>query len=336
MSSGPASGTSPTAPVRAPASGRLWRFARNYGLLIAFAAAILLFSSLKPQYFPTFQNAGSIMTGGAPLVLMALAIMLPLIVNQFDLTPGFMGMLAALLVIGLQSFNHWSPWPAIVLALVVCGMIGLLSGLLVARAGLSSLIVTLAVGAAIYGVGQIYSAGQRIFQNIGTDFTMLGQGHFLGFPLPFVYAFLVASVLWYILEFRPLGRSLYAIGSNSEGARLIGIPIARLTVLMFVGSALLAGLAGTVQASSVGSAGPTGIQDLLLPAFTAAFLGATSIRPGQYNVWGTVIAVYLVGASTTGMFMLGAPASISQLFNGSILLIAVVLAKVSARRVAEA
>jgi ribose transport system permease protein len=82
----------------------------------------------------------------------------------------------------------------------------------------------------------------------------------------------------------------------------------------------------------VGSANPTGISSLLLPAFTAAFLGATSIRPGQYNVWGTVLAVYLVASATTGMIMLGAPASVSDIFNGAILLVAVGLAKITARR----
>ena len=77
----------------------------------------------------------------------------------------------------------------------------------------------------------------------------------------------------------------------------------------------MAGLAGVVQSARVGSANPSILQTLLLPAFTAAFLGATSIRPGQYNIWGTVLAVYLVGLGTTGLFMPGAFSDTEPVFD---------------------
>jgi ribose transport system permease protein len=320
--------------VLATAIGYGWRQLYNYGLLFALVLVAVVFSVLRPEAFPTTRNLGSILTGSAPLTLIALAVMLPLIVNQFDLTPGYMATLAGLLAVGLQAHQNFPVWLAALGTVVICCLVGLLNGVLVAVAKLNSLIVTLAVGSALFGTAELYSGGATIYLDAATGFTKLGQTRLFGIvPLPFVYAAAVAIIIWYILEYRPVGRFLYAIGGSDEGARLIGIRVDRLTVMIFVGSGFLASLGGVVQASRVGSANPTGVQALLLPAFTAAFLGTTSIRPGAYNVWGTVLAVYLVGTTTTGMFMLGAPSYWADIFNGVILLFAIGLAKISARRI---
>jgi ribose transport system permease protein len=320
-----------TSPVRKRSA--VWHYLNKYSLVVALLAVVILFSVLRPASFPTMQNAGSILTGSAPLVLMSLGLVLPLIVNGFDLSAGFMATLAALLAVGFIVNNDWPWYIAVTVPLVVAVLIGLIIGTVIAYGGLSSLIVTLAAGSILFGAAQVYSNNTTIFLRGADVFLTLGQRRLFGvIPLPFVYVAVVAVVVWYVLEYREIGRRLYAIGGNVEGARLVGIPVKRLTVFVFMCSAFLAALGGVVQATRVGSANPTGVSGLLLPAFTAAFLGATSIRPGQYNVWGTVLAVYLVASATTGMIMLGAPASVSDIFNGAILLIAVGLARISARR----
>ena len=313
-----------------------WSCLNQYSLVVALLVVIGLFSYLRPRSFATTVNAGSILTGSAPLALIALGLMLPLVVNQFDLSAGFMATFAGLLVVGLIVNSGWPWYWAAILALVICTAIGLISGVVIAYGGLGSLIVTLAAGSILFGSGQLYANNTTIFMRNRGLFQELGQTRLWGFVgLPFVYMAAIAITVWYVLEYRPLGRRLYAIGGSEEGARLVGIPVKRMTVLVFVASAFLAALGGVVQATRVGSANPTGVSALLLPAFTAAFLGATSIRPGHYNVWGTVIAVYLVAAATTGMIMLGAPASVSDIFNGSILVAAVGLAMISSKRSAE-
>jgi ribose transport system permease protein len=320
----------------APAAlGRAWAVVYNYGLLLALIALAAVFSVLLPDTFPTIGNAGSILTGSAALAMIAIGVTLPLIVQQFDLSAGFMATFASLIVVGLLSFNHAPVWLAICVALAVSGIVGLVSGLLVAYAKLSSLVVTLAVGSLLFGASEIYSGGATIYQSVPKAFLAIGQSRVAGIPLPFVYVIIVALIAWYVLEYRPVGRYMYAIGGGEEGARLVGIKVDRLVVSVFVASALMAGLGGVVQSSRVGSANPSILQTLLLPAFTAAFLGATSIRPGQYNIWGTVLAVYLVGLGTTGLFMLGASSYTEPVFDGAVLLIAIVLAKLSARRLAR-
>jgi ribose transport system permease protein len=243
-----------------------------------------------------------------------------------------MATMASILSIGFQSFYHFSPWRAIVTAIAICMLVGLVNGILVAYTKLSSIIVTLATGSCLLGAADLYSNGQVLFRNIPSSFTAIGQSQLVGIPLPIIYAGIVATVIWYVLDFRPIGRRLYAIGANEEAAQLIGIKVRRLVLGAFVTSATLASLGGVLVAVQVGSAAPNTLDYLLLPAFTAVFLGATSIRPGHYNVWGTVVAVYLLGSVTTGMFMLGAPAFWAPIINGIILGLAIGLAKFSSRR----
>ena len=138
--------------------GRAWSILYNYGLLVALIVLAAVFSLLRPDTFPTLANAGSILTGSAALAMIAIGVTLPLIVQQFDLSAGFMATFASLLVVGLLSFNHAPVWLAILVALVVSALVGLASGLLVAYAKLNSLVVTLAAGSLLFGASEIYSA----------------------------------------------------------------------------------------------------------------------------------------------------------------------------------
>jgi ribose transport system permease protein len=103
--------------------------------------------------------------------------------------------------------------------------------------------------------------------------------------------------------------------------------VKNVTLLAFAGAGFLAGIAGIVQAGILGSGNPTVGSPFLLPAYAAAFLGATAVQPGVFNVWGTVIAVITVQVGTTGLVLMGAPFWIEPVFQGSALLIAVIAAR---------
>src|SRR5579862_6558452 len=127
----------PTGPVPDPKGrgSQFWHLVRKHTLLIGMIAAIAFFSALRPTIFPTTGNATSILATNAPTVLISVGAMIPFVVNQFDLTPAYTATLAALLVAGFQSFDHW-PFPlAIFVTLVICLAIGTINGLLVAYAG---------------------------------------------------------------------------------------------------------------------------------------------------------------------------------------------------------
>jgi ribose transport system permease protein len=219
---------------------------------------------------------------------------------------------------------------------VLCGVvIGLINGLLVARAGLNAFITTLATGIVVQGFAQLYTGGTSLFGRIPEGFLLLGRGKVLGVPMPLIYVLGVATVMWAALRYTDWGRRCYAIGGNAKAAKLIGIPVERITIQMYIIAGALAALAGVLSTSILGSANPNIGLNYLLPAFAAVFLGAATAGPGRFNAWGTVVAVYVLAAGISGLQQLGAAFYVEQFFNGGALLLAVGLARWMAVRASK-
>jgi ribose transport system permease protein len=135
-----------------------------------------------------------------------------------------------------------------------------------------------------------------------------------------IYVLVVAVVMWFLLEHTAIGRRLYATGFNPEAARLAGVRVDRLRFMSLVVSGMLAGATGLVLASSIASGSPTAGTSYLLPAFAAAFLGATQLKHGRFNAGGTLIAVLLLGTGTTGLALANAPQWSASMFVGVVLI----------------
>jgi ribose transport system permease protein len=170
------------------------------------------------------------------------------------------------------------------------------------------------------------TGGGQIANGVSATFTGIGQNQVWGLPLPVFYMVALAIVLWWLLEYTPIGRYLYGIGGNPQAARLAGIRVGRVTTGAFLLSGLVAAFSGVVLAAQLGSASPDVGGPFLLPAFSAVFLGATQVFPGRVNVPGTLIAIFLLATGVKGLQLAGAPSYINDLFNGAALIIAVALA----------
>ena len=144
---------------------------------------------------------------------------------------------------------------------------------------------------------------------------------------PAIVGFVLAIALWYLYEHTPVGRHLFFVGEGREVARLVGLPVARLRFGAFVGSALMAGVAGILLAGELGGLSPSVGPTFLLPAYAAAFLGATTIKPGRFNAFGTLVALYLLVVGVTGLELLGVESWVEQVFNGVALAVAVSFAR---------
>ena len=140
-------------------------------------------------------------------------------------------------------------------------------------------------------------------------------------------AFVLVIALWYVYEHTPLGRALFFVGEGREAARLVGLRVDRLRFGAFVASGVISAGAGIVTAGQLGAADPSVGPSFLLPAYAAAFLGATTIKPGRFNAWGTVVALYLLVTGVTGLELLGSSSWVQEMFNGVALLIAVTFAR---------
>lgn len=323
-------------PERGRGTGKVADLLNRYGLVLVFGVVIVFFSLMRSETYPTLTNFQTITSTQAVVALLALAAMMPLIVGQFDVSIGFQLGLSQTLTAGLIINDGWSVGLAVLVAVAACCVVGLINGLLVTRLQLPSFIATLGVGTVVLGLTQLYGNDETITGILPTWFTDLGRNNVADIPLPFIYVVVVAAVLWIAFEFTAWGRECLATGGNPKAALLAGIRTDRLTLQCFVAAGLLSGLAGVLSVMILGASAPTVGLGELLPAFAAAFLGATAIRPGRFNAIGTVLAVYLLAAGITGLQMLGAQFYVQQLFNGGALLIALTLSALAARRARDA
>jgi ribose transport system permease protein len=301
-----------------------------WGLLVLLLVLVAVFSALRPDTFPTYFNFRSIMNNRAISALLALAVFLPMTANHFDLSVGFLLGIAQVLVIGLQGQGlNWPEAAAVVL--VLGAFVGLCNGMLVTVVGIDSFIATLGTGTLLYGFNEWYTGGQQVVASLPQSFIDL-SGTVFGIPLPAIYVLVLSLVLWIVFEFLPAGRHLYVLGANPRAAELNGISAKRYVTLAFVGAGMTAAFAGIVLQSQLQVGQSSVGQEYLLPAFTAALLGATSIRPGRVNVWGTILAVAVLAVTVAGLNQLGAPFFVEPIFDGAMLILAVGLAVTAAKR----
>ncbi len=231
----------------------------------------------------------------------------------------------------LNVNHHWPIVPAIVVAVLASGCIGAVNGLAATWGRIDPIIVTLGTGTFTYGLTLMISNQTTIsgLSNGLVNWTV--NQSFLGVPIEFFYALAAVALLWYVLEFTSMGRRMLIVGRGRSVARLSGLRVDRVRVGALVAAALIAGVAGVLYAGTSGSADPTSGPTFLLPAFAGAFLGATAIRPGRFNAWGTIIATYFLATGITGLQLLGAANYVQQLFYGAALVIAVGLSQLTSR-----
>jgi ribose transport system permease protein len=304
-----------------------------WNLAILLAALIAVFGIIKGDTFLTAFTFQSMVNNRSINALVALAVMIPLAANQFDLSAASVLGIAQVLANGLQT-QQGLPWPvAIVLCVLLGAAVGLLNGVLVTRVKINSFIATLGSGTFLLGMNQWYTGGRQVVGRLAPDFTLISAkiAH-TGVPAPVLYLLVIGVALWVVFDYLPAGRFLYVIGDSPRAAELSGIPIARYVTLAFVASGALAAFAGVVLQAQLQVGQSTVGQELMLPAFTGALLGATAIRPGRPNVWGTLLAVAVLAVAVAGLTQLGAPFFVENLFNGAMLVLAVGLAVVTHRR----
>lgn len=303
----------------------------DYGVGIFFVLLVVGFSIAEPSQFPTWSNAQTILGDQAIPGILALAVIIPLAAGEFDLsvgaTLGFCSIFAA-----YASSKGMAVELVFVLTLLIGVAIGTFNALLVGGIGVNAFIATLGTATILSGGNLLVTNGSVIFEGVPESLTRVAQTEWLGLQLVVFYFIVLAVVAWYMMEQTPYGRYLRATGLGREAARLTGVRTGRWLRSSFVLAALLAAFAGFIQTARVGSATPSIGPEFLLPAYAAAFLGATTIKPGLFNVWGTVVGVLLLSVGITGLTIAGAPFWVPSIFNGTALVLAVSVAVLVGRR----
>jgi len=305
--------------------------ADRYGILVAWVAIIALFAVLEPNTFFTYANLRIVLGTQAVLLILALALLLPLTVGDFDLSvTGALGI--ALILTGyLTIIRGWPILAAIAAALASGVVIGLVNIFFVMVIRVESIVVTLGSGTLWLGVG--YGIWGANISGVDNSLVAVTRDNFIfDFPYAFWYGVLLTVVFWYLYSFTPLGRYLYFVGANRQVSRLSGIPVDAIRAGSLMASALVSSIAGIILAGVIGGSGPNIAAGYLLPAFAAVFLGATAISPGRFNPLGTFVAVYFLITGITGLQLLGFSGWVEDVFYGASLVLAVALSRLASRR----
>jgi ribose transport system permease protein len=298
----------------------------RWGLLAVLALLTIGFSIGLPDSFATTDNLRALLANQIATVFVGLAVTLPLIVGQFDLSIGYVLGFAQVLVASLVIKWGGSVPISLLATFAAAVIIGTVNGLLVVKVKMNALIATLATGSMLLGIGAWYTGGSVVFGDAPKAFTGIARNSILGIPLPVWYAAVVLAALVLVLSYLPTGRRMYAIGGNVAAARLAGINVNKIVVGTFVVSSVLASCAGIILSTRLGSGDPALGPDYLLPGFAAGFLGATTMQPGRFNVVGTVVAVYVLAVPVAGLQIIGVPSWFQDVFNGAALILAAGLA----------
>lgn len=314
-------------PPRSSSSGlaRALSF-RNISAIYVGIAFLVLFTIWVPDLFWTTTTWKTLLSEQAIVSIVAIGVIVPFAAGAFDLSVGLAvgagSMVAACLMV------NWgmAPVPAVILSILTGTGIGIVNAFLVIRFNIDSFIATLATSSALTAFIVAISGGAQVV-GLPESFTNVAGAEILGITLPVFFMLGIAIVLWYLLEHTPPGRWIYATGGNPEAARLAGINTKGITVATLIIGSSVAAIAGVLVTATAASSDPATGPGYLLPAFAATFLGSTQIRNGQFNVWGTVIAVYVLAIGVKGLQLGGAPVWLPDLFNGVALAIAVAMAR---------
>jgi ribose transport system permease protein len=295
--------------------------ATAYGVIIFLVLMIVVFSALLPETFPTADNAKAILSDQSIPVILALAAILPLAAGEFDLSLGAILGFSAITAIAVS--NAGAPLPLVILACLAVGaIVGTVNAVLIVKVGVNAFIATLASATILSGLNLLVT-GSSLLVLSSDAFGALTITRVLDLQVVLAYAIVLSLLLFYVIEKTPYGRYLRATGMGRDAARLSGVRVDRYLASSFIVAGVLAALAGALLASRGGTAAPTLGPDFLLPAYAAAFLGATTIKPGYFNVWGTVIGVILLAIGSNGLTLLGAQTWVTNIFNGVALMVAV-------------
>ncbi len=299
---------------------------RRLALPVVFVLALVVFG-LVSSNFATLGTARVVLGSQAVLLVLTLGLLVPLIAGDYDLSVASMLGLSAMTVAVLNGQAGWPLGAAIAVALAVGLSGGAANGLLVVGLRLDPFVVTLGTATILEGI-TFWISGSQTIGGVSPELSAaVVAPRLLGLSLGFVYAIGLALALWYVLEHTAAGRRLLFVGQGRRAAELSGVRVRRVRAGAFMASGTIGALAGVLYVGTQGGADPSSGATFLLPAFAAAFLGATTIAPGRFNPWGTVIAVYFLATVITGLQIGGAETFVQQLFYGGALVVAVALSR---------
>lgn len=293
-----------------------------HGSLFGLILLIVVFS-FASKYFFSVRNALNILDQVTMLGIMALGMTAVIIIGGIDLSVGSVLAFSMMSMGYAERFLGLPLELAIIIGILIGGLCGLASGLLITKAKLPPFIATLALMSIARGAANIMTDGRQVvgYPDWFTNFATVR--HFGVFSTTMILFIVLSIVAWLYLSFRANGRSLYAIGGSEEVARLSGINVQLITVLVYTVSGLLSGIAAMTLAARLDSSQPSAGLGLELDCIAAVVIGGASLSGGVGSIAGTVIGVFIIGVLRNGLNLIGVSPFAQQIVIGVVIAVAV-------------
>lgn len=312
----------------------LTHFSIRYGFLIIMVLLFIFFSITRPVFL-TPSNLLSILLGLTIYAILALGETFPLIVNGMDLSIGAIASLSVMVSSYCMVILELKGYYAIIICLLMGATIGLINGLLIVKLKIPDLLTTLGMMFLVQGLQLIPSAGRSIGNGMSLPngetakgvfdegFKFLGQGRLFDIiPIPVAFMFIIAVIVFIVLSLTRYGRIFYAIGGNSEAARLVGVNIYKYKILAYIISGFVASFAGIVLAARVGRGDVSSGGTLLMDAIASALIGYAVLGAQKPNPFGTIVGAIFIGMLINGLTMLNVPYYTQDFIKGCVLVTA--------------
>jgi ribose transport system permease protein len=299
------------------------QFAGRFTVQIALLLLIVAFSILSPQFL-TFDNWSNIIQQSSVIAIAAAGATFVIITAGIDLSVGSVVALAGICSAGLVVNQGVPGWIGAIACVGVGLVAGLFNGFCISRLGLSPFIATLSSLAMARGLTLAYSNGQTIF-GLTDDFNFFGGGTLFFVSAPILLTLVVFVVMHFVLAHTVFGHSVYAIGGNREAARLAGIRVRRVELLVYVLAGGLTGLASLVLTGRLTAALPSSATGLELDVIAAVVIGGASLFGGRGHMIGTAFGVLTIGVLRNGLNLLNVSPFWVQFVQGAVIFLAVLL-----------
>jgi inositol transport system permease protein len=307
----------------------------RYGIFVVFVGMLVVASFLSPAFL-TIINLTNVVRQMSIIGLIALGVTGVIVAGGIDLSSGSVVGISAVVAASLAQTEGWDGalFPqlagtplifAILGGCLVGAIAGLINGSLVAKTHIAPFIATLGMYTAARGAAMLYTSG-RPLSSLTDEYNVIGQGDFVGVPLPILILVTMAVITHILYSRTRFGKYIYAIGGNEQAARVSGINVDRYKILIYTYAGFLAGVAGLVVSSRIGSGQPGLGVGYELDAIAAAVIGGTSLSAGGIGtIPGTIIGALIIGVLNNTLDLINVSAYWQQIIKGAIIVGAVIL-----------
>lgn len=303
----------------------------NFSMPILLGLLILVFSILSDRFF-TPLNLTNILVQNVHIAICATGVFMIMISGGCDLSIGYQMSVSAVLVAKLLSNGTVGVVPAILLGILICVALGCFNGVMSIALNSQPMIVTLGTMAIFQGISYLIS-GSKTYHNLPRSFMYLGQGKLLGkIPLNAVIALVVIIIVGVILNRTHIGRKIYAVGDNPEAAKLAGLNVAKIKILVFTCAGILVGISAILLAARSGSADSSTGTGIEFTGIIACVLSGVALKGGEGTLWKAIVAVFVLGVLSNGMQLINLGTYPQYIAKGIIMLVSLYLSNKTAKK----